>query len=295
MLPIAQYCTGGENLKTGLQLMDEINNTKLKHGECAFWWLGQMGYVLKLGKVTLAIDPFLAEDHGRLMPPPIKADALKVDYILGTHDHGDHIDRGAWAVIANRYPQTRFIAPSPIVGELAYALRIGPDRLFGVSEGTHAMEEPGLHITGIASAHEFLRQDELGEYMFTGYLIRANGLAIYHAGDCLKYEGLETKLLKESPLDVMFLPINGRDGQRYRANCIGNMTFQEAVDLSGVVSPALTVPGHYGMFSSNTVDPSEFADYLEAKYPERRYWIGECASIQRYHKQTDVNRNTVCK
>ena len=89
------------------------------------------------------------------------------------------------------------------------------------------------------------------------------------------YEGMLTKLRKHAPLDVMFVPINGRDAQRYLTGCIGNMTFQEAVDLCGEMEPSLAVPGHYDMFAGNLGNPLLFKAYLEAKYPGIRCWIGE--------------------
>ena len=76
----------------------------------------------------------------------------------------------------------------------------------------------------------------------------------------------------------MFPPINGRDAERLRDNCIGNMTYQEAADLVGVLKPGLAVPGHYDMFAFNGEDPRKFVDYVEIKYPEqkvREYKAGE--------------------
>ena len=65
----------------------------------------------------------------------------------------------------------------------------------------------------------------------------------------------------------------------YARNCLGNMTFQEAVDLAGVLKPRLTVPGHYEMFANNSQDPVAFAGYMRLKYPELRYWIGEHGQV----------------
>ena len=68
------------------------------------------------------------------------------------------------------------------------------------------------------------------------------------------------------PIDAALLPINGRDGARYRRGCLGNMTFQEAADLAGELRPGLALPGHWDMFEDNPGDPQAFADYLDTKY-----------------------------
>jgi L-ascorbate metabolism protein UlaG (beta-lactamase superfamily) len=52
------------------------------------------------------------------------------------------------------------------------------------------------------------------------------------------------------------------------------MTYQEAVDLAGDLSPRLTVPGHYEMFAHNAEDPRKFTDYMDVKYPGLAYWVG---------------------
>jgi L-ascorbate metabolism protein UlaG (beta-lactamase superfamily) len=77
------------------------------------------------------------------------------------------------------------------------------------------------------------------------------------------------KLLSFGKIDIQLLPINGRDGSRYRRNCIGNMTYQEAADLAGEVGPGLVIPGHFDMFADNSEDPNAFADYIDAKYHDR--------------------------
>jgi len=73
-----------------------------------------------------------------------------------------------------------------------------------------------------------------------------------------------------------------RDLQRHRMLTIEWQTLSprhgytrpEAVDLAGELQPRLTVPSHYDMFAHNSADPKLFADYMDVKYPERRYWIG---------------------
>ena len=91
-------------------------------------------------------------------------------------------------------------------------------------------------------------------------------------------------LLRRWPLDLAFLPINGRDARRLAANCIGNMTYQEAVDLAGAVKPGLTVPAHFEMFAMNSENPQLFVDYLKVKYPSLR------ALIPQHGQRVVVNR-----
>ena len=247
-------------------LIADVNACEPGEGKCAFWWLGQHGFILKLDKKVLYLDPFLSDLPDRLVPPLLDpAEMRNANLVFGSHDHADHIDRKAWPGIAAAAPNTRFVVPDLLKVDLACDLNVDQGLFVGMDDGGQ-VEVDGVEITGIAAAHEFLDRDKTsGRCPYLGYIIEANGVTIYHAGDTCMYEGLVTKL-KRWKLDAAFLPINGRDAVRLAAGCIGNMTYQEAADLAGALSPGLTVPTHVGMFSSNTADPQLFEDYMRVKY-----------------------------
>jgi L-ascorbate 6-phosphate lactonase len=262
-------------MKKGLELIEEVDRCDLEKENIAIWWLGQMGYIVKLGEVVIYIDAFLSDYPGRNVPPLIKpTEVINADFIFGSHDHIDHIDREVWHQISLSSPKAKFVVPKLLVSGLSDDLKIPKERFIGLDDGISIIAG-GLKIAAVASAHEFLDQDAItGSYPYLGFIIEGNGCVLYHSGDTCIYEGLLSKLNKWDKIDVMFIPINGRDAKKYRANIIGNMTYQEAVDLAGFVKPKLVVPGHYEMFSSNTEDPSLFIDYLEAKYSGVHYWVG---------------------
>lgn len=254
-------------------LIREIDATDLPHGTLALWWMGQHSFILKLGKTTLYIDPFLREMSARRVPPLMKPEQVThADLILGTHDHSDHIDRPIWPALATASPQATFVVPDLLRETLAADLDLPLDRLAGLDDG-RSISLHGVTVSAIPAAHEFLDRAPDGRYPYLGYIIEGHGCRVYHAGDTVKYEGLETRLLALSaaqPLDVMLLPINGRDAARFKRNTIGNMTYQEAVDLAGAVKPRLAIPTHYDMFEGNREDPQKFIDYAAAKYPQLR-------------------------
>lgn len=241
----------------------------------AFWWLGQLGFALKLDSKLLYIDAYLGESAERSILPLLKPEDLSdADFILGTHNHIDHIDWEVWKKIAAASPKPLFILPQALIDEMGEGSGIPAERLVGLDDGV-SFESGGLKISGIASAHEFLDPAaETGRFPYLGYVVESSDVTIYHAGDTCVYEGLLTKLRKWKKFNALFLPINGRDGKRYRSGCIGNMTYQEAADLAGMLHPKMAVPGHYDMFSFNGENPCLFAEYLEAKYPDVPFWIG---------------------
>lgn len=255
-------------VKTHTGLIEDIDVCTLEHGQCAFWWLGQLGFALKLGKTVVYLDPFLSEHPNRLVPPLLDpAHIQNTAVVFGSHDHADHIDRPAWRIMAAKSSAVRFVVPEALLPGLAQELAIPLKRFIGLNDGT-SISIDNVVLSGIAAAHEFLDRDPVtGRYLYLGCIIQGNGCTVYHAGDTCWYEGLVKRLLTHT-IDICFLPINGRDAKRYAAGCIGNMTYQEAADLAGEIRPRLCVPAHYDMFAMNSEDPRLFTDYMRVKYPD---------------------------
>lgn len=261
---------GVAEVLSGLELIAEMNRTTVHHGEMMFWWLGQHSVTVKLGETIVYVDPYLSESPLRLTQPLVTArEVTNAHLVIGTHDHGDHIDRDAWGVLATTAPEARFVLPDLHRERVAAEIGIPSDRLIGVDDG-QTVEVAGLRITGVAAAHEFLDQDPAtGRYPYLGYVVEGSGCTFYHAGDTCLYNGIHARL-EGRRYDVVFLPINGRDAVRLAGGCIGNMTYQEAADLAGCLEPRLTVPTHFDMFEHNSEDPLLFVEYMRVKYPHLR-------------------------
>ncbi len=254
-------------MKTGDALAREIATTTTGTGECAFWWLGQHGFVIKLGSAICYLDPFLTPLEGREVPPLMApADLRDATLVAGSHDHADHIDRPAWPAIAAAAPEAVFILPEILRPGIVAALGLPEARVRGIDHG-RSVTVGGVTVHGVPAAHEFLDRDpDTGLHPYLGFVLEGNGMTVYHAGDTCLYEGLQA-ILRRWRFDLAFLPINGRDARRLAGGCLGNMTYQEAADLAGALRPGLTVPTHFEMFAMNSADPTLFADYMAVKYP----------------------------
>ncbi len=228
-------------------------------------WLGQAGFLVKTTSLTLLIDPYLSDSlaqkyrgkefaHQRMMPAPLKPENLQgIHAVFCTHRHGDHMDPGTLPVLAESNPECRFFIPR---AELDSALRIGlpGNRIEAINAGESFALTPDAHVSVIPSAHETLRVNDRGEHHYLGYIMQFGNLKLYHAGDCVPYEGLMEKLAS-LPIDLALLPINGRDEFRRSRGVPGNMTLDEAIQLCRNASIPLLVPHHFGMFAFNTIDP----------------------------------------
>ena len=251
----------------GRDLIHDIDQFMPAKNEMGIWWLGQHSFVLKIADKIIYLDPFLSALEGRLVPPLLEASQIHhADIICGSHDHADHIDRPVWPAMAMAAKDAKFVVPNLLRSSLARDLGITADRFVGLDDGQTA-DVDAVRISAIAAAHELLDPDPVsGQYPCLGFIIEVGTWTIYHAGDTCLYEGMIAKL-RRWPHDVMFLPINGRDAKRYAAGIVGNMTYQEAADLAGILQPRWAIPAHYEMFAGNSANPLDFVEYCQSRYP----------------------------
>ncbi|MDX9981542.1 MAG: MBL fold metallo-hydrolase [Lentisphaeria bacterium] len=254
-------------MSTGQTLIAEIDAFSAPSGTVAFWWLGQHSFIAKFGGRVVYFDPYLNPSPKRNTPSLLRPEEVTgADLVLGTHDHSDHIDRPSLPALLAASPQATLVVPDLVREKLVGDLALDKRRIAGLDAG-QTVEIAGLRVSAVAAAHEFLDRDPVtGRHPYLGYIVQGHGVTVYHAGDTCIYEGMRAALAR-FPIDLAFLPINGRDAARYARHCIGNMTYQEAADLAGNIRPRLVVHTHFDMFNGNTENPELFRAYLNVKYP----------------------------
>jgi L-ascorbate metabolism protein UlaG (beta-lactamase superfamily) len=249
-------------------LIEAIESKRVPAGAVTLWWLGQATYAIKIGNAVTYVDPYLRVSDRRLSPPPFAPAAVtNADIVLLTHDHGDHVDPETLPGIAAASPQARFICPRPIVDRVA-AL-VGDRRRVigaGVDEPIEAtVAGLDLEFLPVPAKHEEFDLTPVG-YPYLGYSIRTEGLCVHHTGDTIPFEG-QVERLKEHAIDLLLVPINGRDFYRTRSKIIGNFDAREAAEFTIQVGAEVVIPMHYGMFRGNTVPPGNFVTYLHDYHP----------------------------
>ncbi|MCC7374445.1 MAG: MBL fold metallo-hydrolase [Verrucomicrobiales bacterium] len=234
--------------------MNTIAHHPLAPDQAALWWLGQAGYLLRAGDITLAIDPYLtdsvgvaAPDFTRLYPPPLAPEDLRVDLYLVTHDHGDHLDPET----VRRYPaqsKTWFVAPRLAARRLA-ELGVPTDRIRRLDSGESLTLE-GVELRGVFALPT--GSDVLDT---TGFWIRLpNGRTVYHTSDTA-FHPLVLAAAPREP-DVMLVPINGK---------WGNPSPAEAVTFVETVRPRFAFPNHYDLMALNAENPEVFRWFCQQR------------------------------
>jgi L-ascorbate 6-phosphate lactonase len=208
-------------------------------------WLGQSGYLLSDGETEICLDPYLSDavkrvaGRERMVPQPVAPEELKSDLVICTHNHLDHLDPDA---IAQMDKRRLFCAPSDCEETLR---RLGVENYLPFDCGCKT-EAGAFQLEAVFADHTVPA---------VGLVVRHAGQTLYFSGDTYYHRRLEE--LRAYRPDFMFVCINGK---------LGNMNAQEAVRLTAIIRPKVAIPNHYGMFASNTVDPSLYASELENSF-----------------------------
>jgi L-ascorbate metabolism protein UlaG (beta-lactamase superfamily) len=187
----------------------------------------------------IVIDPFLTGNPLAAAKP----EDLKVDAVLVSHGHSDHL--GDSADIARRNN-------APVIGCFELATYLGQQ---GVQ--THAMHlggahtfpfgsvklTPAFHGTGLLDGGQIIY---LGNP--AGFLIRMGDRTIYHSGDTALFSDMKL-LTQRGKIDLALLPI----GDNF------TMGIEDAVEAVKLIEPDYVVPMHYNTFDLIRANPDDFA------------------------------------
>ena len=192
--------------------------------------------------VNILIDPFIAQNpkYPRTFSLP-----SRIDYILLTHGHGDHISD---AVPVATHHGSKVVA----VYELAdYVASKGVSQTVGMNLGG-TVDLDGVKATMVDAKHSAGAQDEKGTHyvgVAAGFVLSLpDGLTIYHAGDTAVFGDM--KLIGELYRPkVAMLPIGGHF----------TMGPREAALAVKLLEPEVVLPLHFGTFPVLTGTPGELA------------------------------------
>jgi phosphoglycerate dehydrogenase-like enzyme/L-ascorbate metabolism protein UlaG (beta-lactamase superfamily) len=282
--------------------MSEALGPEHSGGTLQCFWLGQAGFLLRAPSgQTILIDPYLSDTlatkyegtifpHTRMMDAPIEAAAFpRVDVVLVSHAHTDHMDPGTLGVIAAQHPHAIFVCPER-VKDVALERGVPEGRLVGALGGDVLEPVAGIRIFPIPSAHEDLDVTDRGS-AFLGYVIEVGDERIYHSGDCVPYPEL-SGLLAAHSITLALLPVNGRDQHRAENGAPGNFTLVEALAVCEGAGIPTMIAHHWGMFDFNTVIREELDEAWQEYSGPTSWYIPNPTAFMERHPALVLEKNS---
>ncbi len=173
------------NDKSPLKIFDPTDF--LNSDEDGILWLGHASVLIRLKGKVILLDPVFGNPNfiSRYFELPTPIEKLKrVDYVLTTHDHRDHLDEPTIRAIVEKFPNAKFLAG------------IGTEDVLNEWSGNEnrvrtagwyqqfAIDDEDIKITFIPVRHWSRRGlTDTNRRLWGGYIIEGAGKTFYHGGD----------------------------------------------------------------------------------------------------------------
>lgn len=211
-------------------------------------WIGGAGFLIGYNRKTIGIDLYMSNccmnekgEFKRLTPPPFPADAIKMDYLISSHHHGDHLDMGSLEEWFAKNADLKLIGPD---SSLAEAEKLIPrDKMIALGRGGKLDIGSDISLDGLYCDHGEQSDDAIGVVLNLG------GLRVYFTGD-MQYRADIVEATGAKDIDALLIPINP---------AFGNPGAQGAAKMTKAISPGIVVPCHFWLFKEHGCgDPGSF-------------------------------------
>jgi L-ascorbate metabolism protein UlaG (beta-lactamase superfamily) len=206
-------------------------------------WFGHNCWSIETAGKTILLDPFLNDSP----TAPVKADAVKADFILLSHGHEDHV--GDTVAIAKRTGAA--VLANFEVGQWLSKKGVDGDKIVGLNPGG-GVQQPFGHVKFTIAHHSSSMPDGTYGGVAGGFLLTLDGARVYFACDTALF--LDMKLIATGGLDLAVLPI----GDRF------TMGPGDAIDAVKLLNPKRVAPCHYNTWPMIAQDAASWTERVHS-------------------------------
>lgn len=204
-------------------------------------WLGHSTFRIDADGKTVLIDPWVM---GNPACPEQNKRFDKIDLMLCTHGHGDHIGD---AVPLVKQHQPKVVGIYELCMWLA---KKGAKNVMPMNKGGSQTVD-GIRVTMVHADHSCGIEDDDGSIIYggeaCGYVLEfPGGLKVYHAGDTNVFGDMHIIRELYAP-EVAMLPIGD----------LFTMGSREVAYACQLLRPKIVIPMHFGTFPSLTGTPTD--------------------------------------
>ena len=228
-------------------------------------WFGQSTFALKDAAGTIVqVDPYYPRQrppdrylHAR---PPLMEESLRTDFILLTHNHGDHTCTESIDRIRGTFPEVRYVAPlestsalldSGVDSSAITTVTAGDEVAMGTMTAfvVHAKPPNGDPDNQIAPS----------DVQHLGYVVDTGAVRVYFSGDPIntfaEHDSLLDPIRALKP-DVGFLTNHPDEGEF--------PFFAGSAKTAAALGLKAAGPSHYSCFVTRDYDPAQWAKKISA-------------------------------
>jgi L-ascorbate metabolism protein UlaG (beta-lactamase superfamily) len=216
-------------------------------------WIGHATYLINNGEINILTDPIFSKRASpigfagpkRMIPPAMNLQDLpKIDIVVVSHNHYDHLDIWSLKKLYKLNPEIAFLVPA---GDRIKLIKAGIKNVYEMQwwDAFH-FSNTTFHFTPVQHWSKRGLFDR-NKSLWGGWFIKTDKLALYHAGDTGYSNDFKTTYERLGAPDYSFIPIGAYDPRWFMKD--SHVNPEEAVQIALDLQTPHSFGMHWGTFT----------------------------------------------